>query len=247
MTKNKKVPVFNSFVYGFQETRKHLKILLPLSALLFVPELLQALGWTGTIQLIFKEVYKVAAFFFLLLMSVRLTRNADQAVEKKKVGLEFLKGNLLQWGAISVAFVLGAGLLALGYLYTDSPALIILDQADLIQGVKDYVAWLRIRPWVELALTTLVLGYLPYRIFVMFNFFGFIIVDTGAGCLKAFKLSRRLSRGVFWSLTLFYALCAALGYLGFKIYVVGAIFAFPVTVLATVYVYRSLAAQQAGR
>jgi hypothetical protein len=246
MKKNKKVPVFESFRYGFLETKRHLKVLLPLSALFFVPELLHLLGWVGPMQILFGQVYKVVAFFFLLLVSIRLTGKSGTASEVEREGVEFLKGNVFKWAAMGLGFTFGGGLLAALYLYTGSPALAVLDQASLIHGAKDYVAWLWTRPRQELALTALILGYLPYRVFVAFNFFGYIVVDTGATARVALKSARKLSQGVFWGLTLFYGLCGLAHYLGFRIYVIGAVFTFPVTVLATVFVYRSLASQSEG-
>jgi uncharacterized membrane protein len=241
------VPVLASFVYGLKQTRRHLKILLPLSALFFLPEALKALGWNGASQALFSEIYKVAAFFFLLWMALGLTKekqDAQSAMRQAEAGFEYLKGNAFKWGAMGLATLLSLGALVLIYVLTASPGLAYFNTGSFsafFHGLEDYALWLKGRPWIELAWTGAVLGWLPYRVFVMFNFFGYIIVDEGLNAVQALKRARSISDGSFWGLSLFYASCGLAHLAGFSLYVVGAIFTFPITILATVYVYRSLA------
>jgi uncharacterized membrane protein len=79
---------------------------------------------------------------------------------------------------------------------------------------------------------------------VAVNFSGFFIADEGMGPLEALRASWRLSRGAFWGLTLLYGLILALLLLGFAAWVIGAVFTFPVTLLATIHAYRALRDQE---
>ena len=242
------VPLGQSFLYGFRETRKHMKVLLPLSALFFLPEALKALGWGGPGQAVFSEIYKLGAFFILLWMAIGLTKEKngpqDSAIQQAEAGVEYLKGNALKWSAMALSTALGLSALFLYYLATASPALAFFNFSGLLNffhGLMDYMLWLKGRPWPELALSVALLGWLPYRVFVMFNFFGYIIVDEGLNAVESLKRARLISQDSFWGLSAFYASCGLAHLLGFSMYVVGAVFTFPITVLATVYVYRSLA------
>ncbi|MES2201727.1 MAG: hypothetical protein V4498_05705 [candidate division FCPU426 bacterium] len=241
----KKIPLFASFAYGLKECARHFKSILPLSVFFFLPELAQSLGWLETKQAmgVATEIYKLAIFFFLLMLSVRLTKPKYAPPTPEGVGLSFLAGEILKWVLTLAGLALGAALLYVWYRISDSPALELFKDKPVFEAIKSYSLWIMGRGVVEIACSALVLGILPFYCFMAFNFFGYIIVDTGAGALQAMALSRRLTHRHFWPLAIFYGLCALLQVMGLWAWIVGAVFTFPVTVLATIYIYRDLAKQ----
>jgi uncharacterized membrane protein len=77
---------------------------------------------------------------------------------------------------------------------------------------------------------------------VRYYYFSYLILDQGMSPVDAIKRSGQITRGVWWHLFVFWLAAFGIMILGFMVCCVGALFAWPVVIIATAYVYRSLLA-----
>lgn len=77
-------------------------------------------------------------------------------------------------------------------------------------------------------------------IFIMFQFYNFLIADQGLGVGASLERSSEITRCVRWKLFLFSLACTGIHLLGFLFFIIGIIPAAMVTFLATAHVYRQL-------
>jgi uncharacterized membrane protein len=243
----KNVPVFDSLAFGFREFYRHLPALLPLSALFFAPEFsrLAGWGWPGWAS----ELFKTAVFFALIGRALALTRPAVEKIQGVAAkGRSFAGAEALKWAGMALAVAAGAAMLLLLMAWRSPQWL----AAQLVRE-----GWLRLpqimldwwfgQGWILRALSVALAAWLPLRAHVAFNFFGFLIIDEGLGPFEAIRASMALTKGAFWGLSFLYLICLALVLLGLAAHVVGAVFTFPVTLLATIYAYRDLHSAQFRR
>jgi hypothetical protein len=244
--KNKHVPLWGALGWGFRELAGHLPALIPLSALFFAPEICEKFGHGWPIWA--SEIFKTALFFVLLLRAMKATQLKNQAPAKGNPRA-FATGEILKMIAQVIAALVGASVLAAWLALRDPGFLGRIFQGSLFEPspasrwLMAWHWWLNEPLW-DKALTLFLAGWLPLRAHVLFNFFGYIVAEKGCEAPQALRESMRLGKGVQVPLLFFYALCLALNVVGFKLYIIGAIFTFPATVLATVYVYRALAVQE---
>jgi uncharacterized membrane protein len=78
---------------------------------------------------------------------------------------------------------------------------------------------------------------------IKFQFFGYFIVDKGAGPIEALKRSSSITMGAKWDLFLFGLLILGINILGFLALVIGLFATIPTSMVAIAYVYRKLLAQ----
>jgi hypothetical protein len=243
--KRKEVPILPALVWGFQELRRHLKILIPMSLLFFIPEFSERFGYAWMLWA--QEIYKTIFFFVLLLRAIELTKPKDEKPNRGQAQA-FATGEILKGLAQGLATLWGAGLLFLWMKFRNPAVLDGLFKggwslSQIWQDGKDLWAWWQTLALWEKGLDLCLLLVWPLEAHVLFNFFGYIVAEEGLGGIEALRESVRLGRGAQFQLLIFYALCATSVALGVKLYVVGAVFSFPATVLATIYVYRSLREQ----
>ena len=81
-------------------------------------------------------------------------------------------------------------------------------------------------------------------LFLMFQFFGFFIVDKELGPIDAFKRSQELTSGVKMDLFLFDILIFVLNIVGVICLVIGLFVTIPISILASGYVYRKLSSEE---
>lgn len=81
---------------------------------------------------------------------------------------------------------------------------------------------------------------------VLFVFYGYHIVDEGAGAVLSLRRSAATTRGARWRLFLFGLLTVLINVAGFLCLVVGLLLTVPATLLACAYVFRQLQAQESG-
>jgi uncharacterized membrane protein len=77
---------------------------------------------------------------------------------------------------------------------------------------------------------------------IRYRYYGYLILDKGMTPVDAIKGSGHITRGSWWHLLLFELTMAGIIILGFLVCCVGLLFAWPVVIIATAYVYRSLLA-----
>ena len=241
----KNVPVFESLAFGFREFYSHLPALLPLSALFFAPEFSGLAGWEW--PSLAGELFKTAVFFALLWKALALTR---PAVEKRQgvaaTGRSFAGAEAIKWAGMALAVATAAVMLALLMAWRSPQWLTAqLAREGWMHLPQVALAWWFSQGWILRLAALALAAWLPRRAQVAFNFFGFLIIDKGLGPLQAIRASMALTKGAFWGLASLYVICLGLVLLGLAAHVVGAVITFPVTVLATIYAYRSLADQAA--
>ena len=113
---------------------------------------------------------------------------------------------------------------------------------DLVPSLTRYLDFIAgVAVYTVLVMIGLVLLVVPgIYLAVRFGFTKVIIVDQGIDPLSALRRSAELTRGVRGRLFLFWLLLAGVNLLGLLAFGVGLLVTVPVTVLATVHVYRSL-------
>jgi uncharacterized membrane protein len=77
---------------------------------------------------------------------------------------------------------------------------------------------------------------------VRYHFFGYLILDQGMSPVDAIKKSGQITRGSWWHLFVFALAMFGISLLGILACCVGLLFAIPVIIVSTAYVYRSLLA-----
>jgi len=78
---------------------------------------------------------------------------------------------------------------------------------------------------------------------IKFYFFGYFIVDQGAGPIEALKRSSSITMGAKWDLFLFGLLIIGINILGLLALVIGLFATIPTSMVAIAFVYRKLLAQ----
>jgi len=78
---------------------------------------------------------------------------------------------------------------------------------------------------------------------IKFQFFGYFIVDQGAGPIEALRKSWAITTGIKWDLFILDILLILINVLGVLALLVGLFAALPTTMVASAFVYRKLSAQ----
>ncbi len=81
---------------------------------------------------------------------------------------------------------------------------------------------------------------------VRLSFSSMILIDTKMGIISSIKESWNITRGSIWKLSLFGIIVGLINVAGIIVFGIGVILTMPVTLLATVYVYRELSRAKAG-
>ena len=81
---------------------------------------------------------------------------------------------------------------------------------------------------------------------IMFQFFGFLIIDKNLSIMAAVRKSGNLTKTVRWKLLGFGLLLMLINYLGLLVLIVGILASIPTTMLAHAWVYRKLLGQTEG-
>ena len=76
-----------------------------------------------------------------------------------------------------------------------------------------------------------------------YQFVLYLIVDKGMDVVPAFNMSSEMTKGVKWKLLLFDIVIVLILMFSFLVFLIGFLFAFPVVIMAAVFVYRSLFSQ----
>jgi len=75
---------------------------------------------------------------------------------------------------------------------------------------------------------------------IKYQFFTYFIVDKNVGPIEALKRSSEITRGAKWDLFLFGLLLGFINFLGVLCLVIGLLVTFPITMVASAFVYRKL-------
>ena len=184
---------------------------------------------------------KSKAHFLFLWMMLGVTYGIFLAFDllQKGAGKETLLGSFLGLIAIVVGFIVQLGLIRI-YL-------------DLAEGTKDKVVVLfsqyqLIWKYFGAALLYglmvvfgLILFIIPGIYFALkYQFYSYLIVDKNLSVMEALKRSTRMTSGIKWKLFGFSLILCGLNFLGLIALVFGLLVTVPMSIMAYVYVYRSL-------
>lgn len=81
---------------------------------------------------------------------------------------------------------------------------------------------------------------------VRLSFSPIIVVDTNLGPIRSLKESYAITKGKFWKLLLFWLVIGLINLLGLMVFGVGLILTIPVSLFASIFVYRKLSEVKAG-
>lgn len=135
---------------------------------------------------------------------------------------------LIQVGSIKIVLELHEGKkLNLSHLYSQSGLVLRYLGASLIYGLMVVVGLVfLIVPGIYLA--------------IRYQFYSFLIVDKNMKIMEAFEKSSKMTQGIKWQLFLFALALAGINIVGALLLFVGLIVTIPVSVMATVYIYKKL-------
>jgi len=75
---------------------------------------------------------------------------------------------------------------------------------------------------------------------IKYHFYGYIMIEQDAGVMDSLKLSWDITKGAWWDLFLLFILCWLIMLAGFILCGVGALFAWPIVIMAIVYAYKRI-------
>jgi uncharacterized membrane protein len=190
------------------------------------------------------DTLKANFSFFIKVLVVLIVLSAVPALLLQKIAAA-----LGGWLAIPLQFlnlvwqsVLGMGILKICLNLYDKKPVEIADLWSCLPRTLDYV--------VAKILFTLIVGIglillvVPGLIWVIqFYLATYLVVDRGSGAITALKQSSAITRGAKWDLGLFAGVVLLVNIVGLVCLGVGLLITLPVTMLANVYIYRSLLSQ----
>lgn len=185
------------------------------------------------------EKFKTHFLFLWMMLGATLGVSFVFNLLQKGAGEETLLGSLLGLVAIVVGFIVQLGLIRM-YL-------------DLAEGTKDKVAvlfsqhrllWRYFGAALLFGLMVvfgLILFIIPGVYFALkYQFYSYLIVDKNLGVIEALKKSARMTDGIKWKLFGFSLVLCGLNFLGLIALVFGLLVTVPMSIMAYVYVYRTL-------
>jgi uncharacterized membrane protein len=190
------------------------------------------------------ETLRNNAVFFLKLFVVLIFLSILPAIAFGKIGelggtamvipMQFLN---LVWQS-----VIGMGFLKICLKLHDSQPVEIPDLWSCLPRILDYVV-VKIAVMFIVA-AGLILLIIPGIIWALqFYLSSYLVIDKEAGVITALKGSSAITRGAKWELGLFATALLGLNFAGAILLGIGLMITIPLSVLATVYVYRKLLAQ----
>jgi len=143
--------------------------------------------------------------------------------------ISFIASTIIAIGLIKISLKL--------YDNTDSPKLSVL---FAVRGVFLKYLFASLLYGLAVSVGLLLLIVPGIIIWVRCQFFGYLIVDKKLGPIKALKKSFAVTRGNGWNLFLLGILLTGIFLFGLLALLVGLFAAFPITIMAEVFVYRFL-------
>jgi len=238
LRQHKYVGIAASLRYGLRLTLRHLRTLVPVSALFYLPELAERLGIHFPGGRVAVTLFKFMVGCWLVWHALRLGDQETRTIRFKEAVLpapgylaRFLGSTLLFWGTLGLALWpvsrLASGTWGLN-----------------VQGwdwLKSPWIWTAAQAWGALAVGV---SALPAGLWSVYGWFhGYYVADEGQGPLRSMVSSFRAVQGAFWPCVLFLMVIAALNAAGLALWVVGVFFTFPVTLMATTYIHMELKRQ----
>lgn len=185
------------------------------------------------------EKMKTHFLFLWMMLGATFVISILFNILQKGAGKETLVGSILGLVAIAVGFIVQMGLIRV-YL-------------DLADGKKDELKTLFSQTrlfWnyfgaVVLYMIVVVLGLILFIIpgiyfGLKYQFYAYLIVDKNLGAIEALKKSAVMTDGVKWKLLGFCFVIFGLNILGFIALIFGLLVTIPMSIMAYVYVYRTL-------
>ncbi len=190
------------------------------------------------------DTLKAHLTFFLKLLVVLIVASVIPAMILSKIGQAVgpMLGLPLQFLNIVWQAILGMGVLKICLkLYDRQP----VDIPDLWSTVPQTLDYIVVKFLFGLIVTVgFILLIIPGLIWsIQFYMANYLVVDKQKGPIEALKGSSTLTQGIKWDLAGFAGVVVLINLIGFVFLGVGLFITIPLTMLASVYVYRKLLAQ----
>jgi uncharacterized membrane protein len=228
---NEMFSIKDALGYGWQAFKKH--------ALFLIGLLIVSMIIMGVVQFAVGSFAKPGAGIAAIGVGIALTSIARAIVTmcNLRLTLNIRDRDMPDVNSLStmipvfLPFLIGLILLGVIGALASVPVAAFLVGAAMVQNMA-----------IKVLLGLLGLACLPILVYVivMFMFAPFVIVDRGVGPIEALKESKSLTEGVRWELFLFWAALVVLNILGLVALLIGLLITYPVSSMATNYVYRKL-------
>jgi uncharacterized membrane protein len=166
-------------------------------------------------------------------------------------GLILTKLSVLSHGYLSLPLqflniiwqaVLGMGALKICLKLYDRQSVEYSDLWSCLPLTLDYVVVKFLYTFI--VMIGVILLIVPGMIWSMqFFLASYLVVDRGAGAISALKASSAITNGAKWQLGVFASVVVGINFLGALMLMIGLLITLPITMLASVFVYRTLLAQ----
>lgn len=186
------------------------------------------------------EVTKKNFGFFAIVLIISLFINfLPEAIERAFKDLNLFALIAINFIGIIFSVIVGIGLIKVFLKVFDQEKAELKDLFSHYDLFFKYLAGLILYGLIVFA--GLMLLIVPGIILgIKFYFFSYFIIDKKLGPIKALKESSRITKGNKWNLFLFFSLIAIIDLIGLLFFFVGLILTVPITMTATVFVYRKL-------
>jgi len=184
----------------------------------------------------------VSFFLKLLVALIVLAMIPAMIIGKIATAAGLYIGIPLQFLNLAWQSILGMGVLSICLKLYDQKPVEISDLWSCIPKILDYII-------VKFAYSLivgigLVLLIIPGLIWAMqFYLASYLVVDRGTGAIAALKGSSAITRGAKWDLGVFASVLLGVNIIGILCLGIGLMITLPVTMLASVFVYRKLLTQ----
>lgn len=140
---------------------------------------------------------------------------------------------------IFIQTVIKMGIIKISLKFTDGKK---AEYADLINTYKLFWRYFFSSVLYALIVTAgLLLLIIPGIIWaIRYQFFGYFVLDEGAGPFEAIAKSGDITRGAWWDLLFFWTAKFVINLVGFFALLIGLFWSYPTTLVADAHVYRQL-------
>jgi uncharacterized membrane protein len=182
------------------------------------------------------------AFFLKLLIALALVAIVPAMIITKLAAMLGPLGLIIHFLNLVWQSILGMGVLKIMLKLYDHAPVSVSDLWSTLPLVLDYIV---VKFLFGVIVTVgIILLIIPGMIWgVQFYLASYLVIDKGLSPVPALKASSAITYGAKWDLGVFASVVAAVNLLGLICAGVGLIITLPITMLASVYVYRKLLEQ----
>lgn len=181
-------------------------------------------------------------FIGLVVVVILATAIPGLIIRKLAVGAGLALAIPLQFLNYVWSAIIGMGVVRICLKFCDKQKVELTDLFECLPLTLNYVVAKIL--YALLVAVGLILLIIPGCIWaIQFYLCSYLVVDKGCGPIEALKESSAITQGAKWQLAVFGGWLLLVNILGAVALLIGLMITIPITMLASVYVYRQLAAQ----